>query len=391
MTGGDRFVSNDHYLLGDDPREPGAQVAFAADLTRGLALGAPWLLMEHSTSAVNWQPRNYAKPPGQLRRDSLSHVARGSEGALFFQWRASRAGAEKWHSAMLPHAGTSSKVWREVVALGADLRALAEVRGSRVAADVAVLLDFASVWAQESPAQPSADLRAYAEVQRWHAALWLSGVVADVAHPDGPLSAYRAVFAPSLYLASDGTAANLRSYVEGGGTLVVGPYSGLVDPHDRMWPAPLPGAFADLLGIRVEEHFPLRPGTVVRLDDGSTASVWTELLAADGAVVQRRYVDGPVAGSPALTRRGNAWYVSTRLADDALGSFLGGIAGGSPVAAGIEAVRRRHADGRSYLFLFNHGDKPADVAAAGVDLLTGVRWPERGVVDAGAVVVLREP
>ncbi|MET7367302.1 beta-galactosidase, partial [Streptomyces sp. NPDC005566] len=31
---------------------------------------------------------------------------RGADGIMFFQWRQSRAGAEKWHSAMLPHGGT---------------------------------------------------------------------------------------------------------------------------------------------------------------------------------------------------------------------------------------------------------------------------------------------
>ena len=101
----------------------------AADLTRSLAGGAPWLLMEHSTSAVNWQPRNLAKRPGEMRRNSLAHVARGADSVLFFQWRASRRGAEKFHSAMLPHGGTDTRVWREVVGLGADLAALAPLRG----------------------------------------------------------------------------------------------------------------------------------------------------------------------------------------------------------------------------------------------------------------------
>src|SRR5690606_11022684 len=105
LTGPDRLVSMDHYIVPGDPVEPPAQVAYGADRTRSLADG-PWLLMEHSTSALSWRPYNPAKPPGQLARDSLSHVARGSEGALFFQWRASRYGAEKWHSAMVPHAGT---------------------------------------------------------------------------------------------------------------------------------------------------------------------------------------------------------------------------------------------------------------------------------------------
>ena len=36
------------------------ELAFCADLTRGLAGGGPWLLMEQSPSAVNWQPRNIA-------------------------------------------------------------------------------------------------------------------------------------------------------------------------------------------------------------------------------------------------------------------------------------------------------------------------------------------
>ena len=41
---------------------------------------------------MNWQPRNLAKGPGELRRNSLAHVARGADALMFFQWRASRFG-----------------------------------------------------------------------------------------------------------------------------------------------------------------------------------------------------------------------------------------------------------------------------------------------------------
>ncbi|MQA26688.1 MAG: beta-galactosidase, partial [Micromonosporaceae bacterium] len=146
-------VSNDHYLRAEEP-ENQINLAFAADLARSVAGSDPWLLMEHSTSAVNWQPRNIAKTPGQLRRNSLAHVARGSDGAMFFQWRASAAGAEKFHSAMLPHAGTRARVWREVVRLGADLRRLADIKGSTVDAEVAILLDWSSLWAQRHDCHP---------------------------------------------------------------------------------------------------------------------------------------------------------------------------------------------------------------------------------------------
>jgi beta-galactosidase len=210
-------------------------LGFAADLARSLGGGRPWLLMEHSTSAVNWQPRNVAKSPGRLRRDALSHVARGSEGAMYFQWRASIAGAEKFHSAMLPHAGADSRIFREVCALGADLGALAEVAGSTVdRPPVAILFDYQSLWAARLPAHPSADLDALTELKRWYAALWRAGVGADFAHPGADLSGYRLVLAPALYLLDDAGVANLTSYVDGGGTLAAGPFFAIVDEHDHV-------------------------------------------------------------------------------------------------------------------------------------------------------------
>ncbi|MGS2648895.1 beta-galactosidase [Streptosporangium sp. LJ11] len=37
-----------------------------------------------------------------------------ADATTFFQWRTSRAGAEKWHSGTVPHAGVGTKIWREV-------------------------------------------------------------------------------------------------------------------------------------------------------------------------------------------------------------------------------------------------------------------------------------
>ena len=141
-------VSNDHYLVAERA-DNHVLLAMDADLTRSLAGGSPWILMEHSTGAVNWQPRNIAKRAGELARNSLSHLARGADGILFFQFRASRFGVEKFHSAMLPHAGAETRIWREVVALGQSLGSLAAVRASRVTARVALVWDTESFWAQD--------------------------------------------------------------------------------------------------------------------------------------------------------------------------------------------------------------------------------------------------
>jgi beta-galactosidase len=388
------LVSTDHYLTAADPSGH-VDLAFAADLTRSLS-GGSWLLMEHSTSAVNWQPRNIAKTPGQMLRNTLSHVARGSEGALFFQWRASRAGAEKWHSAMLPHVGTDSRVWREVTRLGSVLGSLAPVRGAGVEADVALLLDYPSGWAAERPSQPSQDMTTFDEIKRWHAALWRAGITGDLAHPSADLSRYRVVLVPALYLISDTDAANLGAYLAGGGTVLVGPYSGIADEQDRVRLGGYPGAFAELLGIRVEEFYPMLPGQTVTLSGGGAGDVWQELGRATTATVIESYMDGPVAGSPAVTRNGRAWYVGTRLLDADLERLIARVcdsAGARPVVSGappgLEAVRRRHPDGTTFLFLINHTDRAVPVAAAGTDLVTGDEHVDPVTVPAGEVLVLR--
>ena len=75
--------------------------------------------MEQTTSRVNWRDVNVAKAPGQMRLWSYQAVARGADGVMFFQWRQSRAGAEKFHSAMVPHGPVeSSPAWKEAKQLG---------------------------------------------------------------------------------------------------------------------------------------------------------------------------------------------------------------------------------------------------------------------------------
>jgi beta-galactosidase len=275
---------------------------------------------------------------------------------------------------MVPHAGTDTRLWREVVALGADLGRLAEVRGSRVVADAAIVWDYQSWWAGELDSHPSADATYLDRVKAFHGALWRAGITADVVHPEADLSGYRLVLVPSLYLTTDAAASNLAAF---GGHIVVSYFSGIVDANDAIRLGGYPGAFRELLGVRTEEFHPLLPGERVALDDGSTATVWTEDLRLEGAEALASYVDGPVAGRPAVTRHGTATYVATRLDDAALERLLGGVceaAGVRPpvegLPAGVEAVRRRGADA-AYLFLLNHGSEPVSLPVTGSDLLTG--------------------
>lgn len=393
-------VSNDDYLLGADP-VPEQRLAMSADLMRSLADGGPWLLMEHSTSAVNWQPRNLAKAPGQLRRNSMQHLARGADGALFFQWRASSAGAEKFHSALVPHAGTDSKIWREVEQFGAELKLLAALAGSSVETpQVAIVLDWEAWWAAELDSHPSADLSVLAQLRRWYAQFWDRGITVDFVRAGGDLGRYRLVVVPAVYLVTDSDAATIAASVARGGAVIVTYFSGLVDENDHVRLGGYPGAFRDLLGIRMEEFAPLLPDDRVPLSDGTTATGWSEFGAATTAQVLASYGGGPAAGSPAVTvnsyGQGRAWYVGTDLDDPALDRLVDAVlaergirpvVGGLP--RGVEVVRRRSGT-QSWLVVINHTGSDADVAADGYDLLG--RRPVTGstTVPAGGLAVVEE-
>ncbi|WP_431075108.1 beta-galactosidase [Microbacterium phyllosphaerae] len=390
------LIANDHYLDRrlDDAR---GELSFAADLTRGLAQGAPWLLMETSTGAVNWQPYNLAKAPGELRRNIASHVARGADGICFFQWRASTQGAEKYHTALVPHAGEDSDQWREVVELGGLLERLGEVAGTRVAADAALLFSWESWWAAENEGRPSEALTYLGQVHAAHAALSDAGVTTDVVRPGSDLDGYRLLIVPALHLISDADAAAIACAVEKGATALITFFSGIVDEEDRVRTGGYPGAFRELLGIRSEEFAPLRPDESVTLTDGTTATVWSERLKATDAEVIASFVDGPAAGHPAITRRatgaGEAWFLGTQPAREDYRALIARLAASASVApvpgAGpdVEIVRRT-GDAGSFLFVINHGSTDAEVAAAGHDLVTDA--PATGPVPAGAVRIIKE-
>jgi beta-galactosidase len=394
------LVAVDHYLGSPGP-DGRADIAFCGDRARSWGGGRPWLLMEQATNLIYAGDRVLTKEPGRMLRDSLGYLARGSDSVLFFQWRASPAGAEMYHAAMVPHAGPDSRVFREVTELGHALQRLAEVAGSTVSADAAVVWDPDSWWALENQRFTSADLAYLDEVRAFHGALWRAGAVGDFVRQDADMAGYRMVLAPALYLVTDEGIDALREYVAGGGHLVMSFFGAMADSRHHARLGGTPGGLRDVFGIRVEEFCPLPPDARVTLSNGESGTVWSERLRVQGAEVAASYLGGPLAGQPAITRNifgdGVAWYVSTRLGQRATDRLVGGMlaeAGVRPVLPGappgVEAVRR-HADrGRSWLFVLNHTDSTVLVPASGAELLSGRQ--ATGVLDVapGGVAVVRE-
>lgn len=371
------------------------------DLTRSLGQGAPWILMEQAASQVNWRQRNAVKRPGLMRIGSLQALARGANGVLFFQWRQSRAGSEKFHSAMLPHAGTGSRTWREVKALGDELLRLDGLLSGRVEAKVAILMDWQNWWALELESKPSDDLKLMPNLENLYRLLFERNVTVDFAPPDGDLRRYNLVIAPNLYLVSERGAANLNAYVANGGTLLMSYFSGIVDENEHIRLGGYPAPFQEMLGLSIEEFVPYQIGEInsVRTCDGKRFEngFWADVIHLQGAEALAEFQQDYYAGDAAITRhpygRGAAYYLGTELEESGLDWLMERVlaqAGVQPVLsvipAGVEGIVRSNT-AKEWLFLLNYNDAPVEIALDrnGVDLLTGrhvtgqVELPANGV------------
>ncbi|WP_284642841.1 beta-galactosidase [Paenibacillus silviterrae] len=366
--------------------------AMAHDLMRSLKGGEPFILMEQVTSQVNWRDHNPLKRPGVMRLWSYQTVARGGDGVMFFQWRQSKAGAEKFHGAMVTHTGDeNSRVYREVEQLGNELKLLDAVVNTRVEAKVAIVFDWHNWWALELDSKPSRDVRYVEQVMHYYKQLFKLNVGVDFVQPDADLSKYKLVVAPALYMVKPGEADNLKQYVQAGGTVVMTFFSGIVDENDRIHLGGYPAPFREMLGLTVEEFDPMLPDQTNRVavkglkeaDGEYGCRLWADLIRLEGAEALAAFTSDFYAGSPAVTKNsfgsGKAYYVGTHAEEALVYGLLSRILGDLGVAAPLQApegveLSVRSLEDRRFVFALNHNTAPVTIplgGADGFDLLSG--------------------
>jgi beta-galactosidase len=404
------FASWDNYPPDDTSQ---VRMALTHDLMRGLKDGQPFWLMEQTPSMTASRDVNPLKPPGVMRLWSWQALAHGADGVLFFQMRASRGACEKYHGAVIGHAGRpDTRVFREVARLGAELGRLGGATlGARTPAQVALLFDWDSWWALEMSDGPSRLVRYQQTVLAYYTALWEAGVDVDVVPVTADLTQYHVVVAPVLHMFKGDLARRLEDVAARGGSVVATFLSGRVDEDDNAFLTDVPGPLAPLMGVRVDEWDARGPEVVnpVHLETvdaqlDAESRLLFELVIPEGAEVIGTYQADFYAGTPAVTRNrfgaGHGWYVAAGLDQAGVSWVMRRVLSRHalelryPDVPDLEAAVRVTPDGARLLFLLNHRDETIEVAArrGGGDLLTGLRF-ERGdpiKLEPRGVVVLRE-
>lgn len=367
---------------------PWSMVAMKHDLMRGLK-DAPFMLMEQTPSQQNWQPYNSLKRPGQMRAQSYQTMAHGADTIQFFQLRRSVGGCEKFHGAVIAHAGTeNTRVFREVKQLGEELEQLSDIiPGSVNETQVGVIFDWDNYWALEYTSGPSISLKYVDQIHRYYRYFYEKNIGTSMIPVDADFSKYKMVVAPVLYMVKPGMKEALEEYVKNGGILVTTYMSGIVGESDNVYLGGYPGPLKEMAGVWVEEIDALAPEqhNVVIFKDGSQSKckIVCDLMHLEGAESLGEYAEDFYAGMPAVTRhnygKGKLYYIGTCMEEDGIAKILSMAAedaGAKPVAGngnGLEIVKR-NGEGKSFYFVMNFQDEALEIPeefAGRMDLLSG--------------------
>ncbi len=398
------FISWDNYPSNEDSV---SQIAFHHDLMRGTGGGKPFVLMEQTPSQQNWQPYYSLKRPGVMRLWSYQAVAHGSDAVLFFQMKRSIGSCEKYHGAVISHAGHEhTRVFREVAELGRELEQIgSEIIGSGISAQTALMFDWENWWAVEYSAGPSVNLKYKEQVLHYYTALHRQNIPVDIIGEEDDLSGYKLVIAPLLYMTKPGVDERIREFVKAGGTFVTTCFSGYVDENDRVITGGYPGKLRDILGVWVEESDALpehKSNRFICENQEYPAEILCDIIHPEGAETLAEYQEDFYAGTPVLTEnsfgKGKAYYVGTCSGDEFYRDFTRRlcreqqIVPSAEVMEEVEAVRRR-GEQAEYLFLLNHGDREQEISIPEqcLELTQGkeYRQGERVFLPAKGVMILR--
>ncbi|MBB6730088.1 beta-galactosidase [Cohnella zeiphila] len=374
-------------------RDHAVWAAFQHDYFRSLKR-QPFLLMEQATGSVNWKEYNPAKRPGMMRLQSYQALARGAEAVLFFQFRQSRGGVEKFHSALVSH-GTEAdnRIYREVLGLGSELRELGAVligaermepasisrsalstlitpasgrlesgesgaglenagreKAGEVQSRVAVLFDMTLTWLVDWN-RPSRDVSYRETVTAFYRPLYEGNFAVDVIHPLDELSGYEVVVAPMLYMFEGGVPERLRQFVERGGTLVMSYGSGMVNGCDVAEHGGFLRPIDDVFGITVEEWDAFEPDMRNRI-------AWSGEGAAVGGGEDDRFGSREAASSAAVKEAGSSvGFLLPEAADERLGSW--GMNPSYEAVKWAEVVRLKGAEALAVFREDYHAGQPA--------------------------------
>ncbi|MGN0621900.1 MAG: beta-galactosidase [Porcipelethomonas sp.] len=376
----------------------------------------PFLMMENTPSTTNWSGVSRHKRPDMNTLTAVQAIAHGSNSCQYFQWRQSRGGAEKFHSAVVSHNGSDkTRIFREVCKTGDAVSKLSDVLTADVRAEAAIIFDVQNKWAIEDSKGPRNENKGYTDlVLRIYQSFWKKGVSADIINMDAALDKYKLVIVPMGYMLRGDFAQRLAEFAGNGGTVITTFFTGMVNESDLFYLGETPACgLSDMMGVSFEDIDALydyqKNTAVMNADSGIEGEyeikMLCEIVNVKTAEVLGTYKDDFYKGCPVLTvneyGKGKVYYIGAFLDEEFFDRFLEKIFAECSIAknldtelpCGVTAGKRIAEDGTEYIFIqnFTAEEKKLSLPYALHDLISGNDYNDSAVlVPYGAMVCIRK-
>ncbi len=371
------FVSYDNYpttRIPDDPENIYSH-AFHLDLMRGIKRQNFWIMEQLSGGLGSWMPMSRTTSPGMIRGYALQAFAHGADTIVHFRWRTAVTGAEMhWHG-LIDHSGVPGRRFAEFCELCRIADTLADVSGSEIPAQIAILYSHDNACALKI--QPQTEGFHYLQqLKFWHDACVHCGVNADVIGQHENLSQYRIIIAPAMYVTDPEVTAKLKAFAENGGTVILGTRSGVKDANNNCIMQPLPTVYTEMTGCIAEEYDPIgwEQEEISLFGENFRVTQWCDILQETTAEGIGRYTTNFYKGKAGICRNvygnGVVYYFGTvgerRLYHRMMEEILteSGITYTTELPAGVERTIRTSGD-MQHIFLFNNTDRVQELSISG--------------------------
>jgi len=268
----------------------------------------PYVIMETSPSHNgSREPGHKTHPDGFLAAEAMLFLGMGGNTFSYWLWRQQRSGVEMCHGAVITSWGTPSVGWENVKAVTALIQKIEPIlKGIGPApAQIAVhdsknaraLLRAERLWNAYNPWSTPTD-----EI---HRPLLELGYWRDVRFEDADVSRYKVVISPFMPGLSDALIDRMTSFVQGGGTWIVGPMSGCRTLNGTVHTDAGLGRLDALCGVKTLWPVGIQQcrGELMEKELNLGWYCFGLEAASPDCQILGRYIDGPAAGTAWAVQR----------------------------------------------------------------------------------------
>lgn len=367
------------YDTWTSPKEPGNinDRRSSWSLTRARSISPVFGIMEQQSGPGGWDSKmkQPAPRPGQMRLWTYQSVAHGADFISYFRWRTCWVGTEIYWHGLNDYSNEPNRRLKELSSIRDEFNNLVEISGAHYQADIAFVKDYSNTWDGEQdkwhgPLDSFSDNGWFVAAQLTHTPmdfLYLQNNDSKKTNLED-LVKYKLLIYPHATILTQETALLLESYVEQGGTLIMGSRTGYKDEYGRCPMQAMPGYASKLCGVKVVDytHLSSFDDEEYALWDGEEidAPIFNDILKPlEGARVLATFKGNYYDKEPALvcktTGKGTAYYYGAGFSVKTAEVFLRKLGFVAPYNDVIELPREaeiaiRRKNNQDFIFVLNY-------------------------------------